>query len=57
MISKAIAVTEATKSNGCRDIVHMTEPVSIKGPYDYCVLKNCARVYDWAATLTVEQAL
>ena len=53
MICNAFAVTEATRLNGCKDIVHMTEPVNTTGPYTYFG----AQVYDWKATLTVASNL
>ena len=53
MICDAIAVTNATRLNGCRDVVHMTEPVPINGPYEYFGMQ----VFDWSAILTVKSEL
>ena len=53
MICDAIAVTNATRLNGCRDVVHMTEPVRFKGPYEYFGMQ----VFDWSAILTVKSEL
>ena len=53
MICDAIAVTNATRLNGCRDVVHMTEPVPINGPYEYFGMQ----VSDWSAILTVKSEL
>ena len=53
MICDAIAVTNATRLNGCRDVVHMTEPVPFEGPYEYFG----KQVWDWSAILTVKAEL